>query len=278
MAASVVRARHRPPQIARTLIGSDQNRKALVRDFWDRTPCGTRGNPHQRATPAYFEWIERERDAREPFIARFARWPAWRGRAVLEMGVGAGTDFVKFARAGAKATGVDMSAASAALARTRLALEHLRGEIIVSDVERLPFPDNSFDFVYSWGVIHHTPDTQSAAREVVRVLRPGGRFCVMVYHRRSLVCLQAYLLHGLMRGRPFVSIDRIAATHLESAGTKVYTAAQALELFPDQPVTITHVLTPYDLRYGRSRYLPAPCGALVPSYFGYFLVIEGQKR
>jgi ubiquinone/menaquinone biosynthesis C-methylase UbiE len=251
--------------------------KRRVRDFWNEQPCGTRDNPHPPDSPAYFEWVEQARDTREPFIARFARWPAWRGRRVLEMGVGAGTDFVKFARAGAHVTGVDLSERSAALARTRVRGERRRAQVAISDVENLPFPDATFDFVYSWGVIHHTQDTPAAAREIVRVLRPGGQFAVMIYHRRSLLCLQAYLVYGLGRGRPFRSIDDIAREHLESYGTKVYTRRAAAALFPGIPVTITNVLTPYDVRIGRTRFLPAAVRRLIPDYLGYFLVIEGQK-
>jgi ubiquinone/menaquinone biosynthesis C-methylase UbiE len=184
---------------------------------------------------------------------------------------------VKFARAGARATGVDLSDASAGLARRRLGFEGLSGSVAISDIENLPFPDATFDFVYSWGVIHHTEDPQSAAREVVRVLRPGGEFAVMVYHRRSLLCLQAYLVYGLAQGKPFSSIDEIARDHLESFGTKVLSRQQARDLFPGIPVRITHVLTPYDLRVGRTRYLPKAFGALIPDYFGYFMVIEGRK-
>ncbi len=254
------------------------SQKALVRDFWNRDPCGTRGNPHLPLSREYFQWVERERDAREPFIARFARWEERRGSRVLEMGVGAGTDFVKFARAGAYAVGIDLTERSIEHVRARLAHENLAASTMVGDVERLPFLDNSFDFVYSWGVIHHTEDTAAAAREVVRVVRPGGRFCVMIYNRRSLVCLQARLVYGLLRGRPFASIDTIARDHLESFGTKVYSADGARHLFAGQAVTVTAVVTPYDVRYGRYKYLPPAFRRIVPAALGYFLVIEGQKR
>jgi hypothetical protein len=99
----------------------------------------------------------------------------------------------------------------------------------------------------------------------------------MIYHRRSLLCLQAYLVYGIGRGRPFRSIDDIAREHLESYGTKVYTRRAAAALFPGIPVTITNVLTPYDVRIGRTRFLPAAVRRLIPDYLGYFLVIEGQK-
>jgi SAM-dependent methyltransferase len=252
--------------------------KARVRAFWDHEPCGTGQNPHAKGSAEYFSWIERQRNEREPFIARFARWPEWRGRRILEMGTGAGTDFIRFARAGAVASGVDLTEAGVRLVRQRLALEGLSANALVADVEHLPFPDGHFDFVYSWGVIHHTEDTPAAAREALRVLRPGGEFCVMIYHRWSLHCLRGYLKHGLLKGRIFLSIDDIARDHFESYGTKVYTVAEARLLFPDVDVKVTHVLTPYDFQYSASGYLPRMIQRLVPSHFGYFLVLEGRRR
>ena len=251
--------------------------KALVRDFWNQEPCGTGDNPFAPASAEYFAWIERQRDAREPFIGKFARWPEWRGKRVLEMGTGAGTDFTRFVRAGADAYGVDLTDAGVRLVRRRLGCEQLAAKLMVGDVEHLPFPDSYFDFVYSWGVIHHTEDTPAAAREAIRVLKPGGEFCVMIYHRYSLQCLQGYLVYGLFKGRPFASIDDIAGAHFESYGTKVYTEAGARLLFPGIDVRITHVLTPYDLRYSRARYLPNFFQRVVPSFFGYFMVLEGRK-
>ncbi len=251
--------------------------KGQVRDYWNGQPCGTRDNPHPSFSQEYFRWIEERRDEREPFIDKFAKWSAWSGKRVLEMGVGAGTDFARFARAKARCVGVDLSERSVALCRRRLKLEQLEGALLVGDVERLPFPDDSFDFVYSWGVLHHTEDTPAAAQEVVRVAAPGGRFCVMLYHRRSLVCLQAYLWFGLLRGRPFRSLESIAREHLESPGTKVFSRDQARDLFAGQDVEITPVLTPYDLRYARRWFLPAAWRRWLPDSLGYFLVVEGRK-
>ena len=251
--------------------------KARVHQFWSQEPCGTGDNPHPPSSREYFAWVERQRDQREPFIATFARWPEWRGQRILEMGTGAGTDFIRFVRAGADAYGVDLTDAGIGLVRRRLALENLHANLMVGDVEQLPFPDNHFDYVYSWGVIHHTENTPAAAREAVRVLKPGREFCVMIYHRHSLYCLQGYLMYGLLKGRPLASIDDIARERFESFGTKVYTEAGARALFPGIDVTISHVLTPYDLRYTRTRYLPPFVQRVVPSYLGYFMVIQGRK-
>jgi ubiquinone/menaquinone biosynthesis C-methylase UbiE len=105
---------------------------------------------------------------------------------VLEIGCGCGSEAERFARAGAHYTAVDLTNAAVSITRRRLQLAHLDGCFVQGDAERLPFPDGSFDLVYSHGVLHHTPDTPLAIREVQRVLAPGGRAIVMLYYRDSL--------------------------------------------------------------------------------------------
>jgi SAM-dependent methyltransferase len=100
------------------------------------------------------------------------------------------------------------------------------------NAETLPFPDGQFDLVYSWGVIHHTPDMAAAAREIARVCRPGGRVCRMVCNRRSLFALQGRLVYGCLRGKPGRPIEQIAAAHFESPGTRLSTKKDLLTLFP----------------------------------------------
>ncbi|HET7290919.1 MAG TPA: class I SAM-dependent methyltransferase [Vicinamibacteria bacterium] len=252
--------------------------KEQVRSFWEATPCGTRGFEETEGSAAYFERLERERDEREPFIASFARFAERRGRRVLEVGVGAGTDFVRFARAGAALTGVDLTQHAVDLALRRLEREGLAADVRQADAERLPFPDENFDFVYSWGVIHHTSDPAAAAREIVRVLAPGGETCVMVYHRHSLVALQCWVLYALLAGRPWRSLREVVAAHVESAGTQAYTVAEARALFPGlAEVRVNPVVTPYDLRVSRSGYLPRWALRFVPRRLGWFLVVTGRK-
>jgi SAM-dependent methyltransferase len=133
--------------------------------------------------------------------------------------------------------------------------------------------------VYSWGVIHHTPDVAAAAAEIVRVVKPGGRICVMIYHRHSLVALQAWILNGLLRGRPLRTLKDVIASHIESPGTQAFTVREACRLFPGiEPLTATTVVTPYDVRIARSRFLPRWVQRLVPRRFGWFLVVEGVRR
>lgn len=252
--------------------------KERVREFWEAEPCGTRDINLQEGTPEFFERLERERTEREPFIGGFARFLEQRDRRVLEVGVGAGTDFIRFARAGAHATGVDLTEHGVELTKRRLALEDLQANVIKADAEHLPFEDDSFDFVYSWGVIHHTENPEHAASEIARVTRPGGHVCVMVYHRRSLVGFQSWLIHGLGRGKPLKSLSDLIWHHHESIGTRAYTMSEAKRLFPAVvDIEVTPVVTPYDLRVGRNRFLPRRFQRIVPDRLGWFLVIEGRK-
>ena len=253
--------------------------KERVRDFWEREPCGTRGVVDEEGTPAFFARLERDRLAREPFVDDFARFAERRGERVLEVGVGAGTDFVRFARAGAIATGVDLTEHGVRLTRRRLELEGLPGYVLRADAEHLPFDSGTFDFAYSWGVIHHTPRPEQAAREIVRVTRPGGRICVMVYHRHSLVGLQSWLVNALAKGRPWRSLKEVIWHHHESIGTQAYTVAEARKLFDGlAAVTVTPIVTPYDVRFTRQRFLPRAVQRLVPARLGWFLVVEGTRR
>ena len=250
--------------------------KADVKQFWEEAPCGTRDTVELAEQEQHRE-LERMRDAREPFIAEYARFAETAGQRVLEVGVGAGTDHLRFARAGALLSGVDLTEAAIALTGQRLALEGLRSELRVGDAEHLPFEDDRFDVVYSWGVIHHTPDVARAAREILRVLRPGGRFCVMVYNRRSLVALQTWLRFAVLRGRFDLSVREAIARHMESPGTQAYTAAEARALFPVRDVRVDTRITAYDLRLGRRLFLPRWTWSLVPSSLGWFHIVQGTK-
>jgi SAM-dependent methyltransferase len=262
----------------RSLYSNALSQTEWVREYWERRPCGTDGDPFPEGSREYFEWVARVRYAREPFIEKYARFDQWRDRDVLEVGVGAGTDAERFAAAGARFTGVDLTERGVLLARRRFELAHLAGRNEQADAEALPFADRSFDFVYSWGVIHHSPDTAAAAREIARVCRSGGQICCMVYNRRSLLALQGRIVYGLIRGRPFRSIDEIAAEHFESPGTHLYTEARLRGLFPGlRDVRVSHELTPYDLRIGRRLFLPEAFRKLLPRRLGYFMILEGVK-
>jgi SAM-dependent methyltransferase len=220
--------------------------KRRVQAHWDREPCGTRGLEGDDLRAA-FRQQERERYEVDAHIPEFADFPAARGKRILEIGVGAGTDFIQWLRQGADAFGVDLSVESLALTRQRIAAEgpaihnadaYLQDDLPpaqrrlqVGDAERLPFADASFDLVYSYGVIHHSPNTTAAIAEIHRVLRPGGEARVMIYHVPSWTGLLLWGVHSAARLRPWISPREAIYRHLESPGTKAYTLAEARGLF-----------------------------------------------
>ena len=159
--------------------------KQRVRAFWQTHPCGTKFSDAEIGTPEFFASLEAHRYRKEWHIPVAANFAATRGLKVLEIGCGMGTDGAQFAKAGADYTGVDLTEAAIELACKRFALSHLNGEFRVSDAENLDFDDESFDLVYSHGVLHHTPDIAAAVSEIHRVLKPRGQAIVMLYHRGS---------------------------------------------------------------------------------------------
>jgi SAM-dependent methyltransferase len=166
-------------------IDSNADLKERVRAFWQAHPCGTKFSDAEMGTPEFFDRVEAHRYTKEWHIPDAADFSGTRGLSVLEIGCGLGTDAAQFAKAGARYTGVDLTEAAIDLARRRFEISGLRGKFRVADAENLDFADDSFDRVYSHGVLHHTPDIARAVAEIHRVLKPGGRAIVMLYHRGS---------------------------------------------------------------------------------------------
>jgi SAM-dependent methyltransferase len=265
--------------------------KERVRDFWEHAPCGeayARGD----ALPERLEAQARARYELEPYLPAFARFGDGRGRDVLELGVGMGADHLEWARSRPRSlTGIDLTPSAVAYTSQRLRLFGLASRLLVADVERLPLPHEAFDLVYSWGVIHHSPDTPAAALEIRRVLRPGGQARVMIYHRHSLVGYMLWLRYGLLVGCPRLGLSETYARYLESPGTKAYSLEEARRLFGGfSEVRVRTLLSPGDLLQGavghrhRSIVLTA-AKALYPrwivrrllAHHGLYLLIEATK-
>jgi SAM-dependent methyltransferase len=256
---------------------------APVRDWWDANVCGSQNTDEARYTREYFAEIERHRYGQEPFIHSFAQFTCHRGERVLEVGVGAATDFTQWVRAGALATGVDLTPAANPPARRRLALEGLEADDLrVGNAEALPFADDTFDVVYSWGVIHHSQSIENALREIVRVTRPGGVCKLMLYHRRSLCAAYVWLKWALLRGRPWRSISWCLANHVESPGTKAVTRGEVRGMLRRAGVgaaRVDAVLTYHDRLDGHPVVRPLGhfLSRVAGDQRGWFLLIEFEK-
>ena len=174
----------------------------------------------------------RERYELEPYIFEFANFRDGFNRDVLEIGIGMGADHAHWARScPRKLCGIDITRRAVEFTATRLTNEGLSSDLQQADAEYLPFQDRSFDLVYSWGVLHHSPNTPRCISEAARVLRPGGIARIMIYHTWSLVGVMLWCRYALLRGRPLRSLNDIYFHHLESPGTKAYTVKSAQRMF-----------------------------------------------
>jgi ubiquinone/menaquinone biosynthesis C-methylase UbiE len=180
--------------------------KEETRRHWTAVPCGTDVSEAARHSQEYFEDIERYRYRTQPWTAEAIDGFDLDGRRVLEIGFGAGTDHLRLARRGSWLVGVDLTPQNFVETTRRFELDGRHPRLAVADMESLPFRDRTFDRVYSLGAIHHTPDVRLTVREIARVLAPGGRAWVAVYHRNSVffwwsVYLYRFLLRGGWRSR-----------------------------------------------------------------------------
>lgn len=222
-----------------------ENLKEEVRRFWNRQSCDTQVAQAAKFSKDYFEQIEAYRYFDQPFIHSFAQFSRYHGKKVLEVGFGAGTDFIQWLRVGALASGIDLTPEALDNVTHRIAVYKLpKPESVgVGDAEHLPFESDQFDLGYSFGVLHHSPNTELALRELVRVIRPGGELKVMLYNRHSIFVLNQWVKHALLRGRPWKGLGWVLWNHMESLGTKSYTRKELQKIVGRLPLINVRIET-----------------------------------
>ena len=223
------------------LLETGDRYKDEVQRQWNNDHCGE--HYVENAVHGSLEWFQNVELYRYgtyapwmPEVMEFAKHP---NQDVLEIGAGLGTDLAQFATFGARTTDLDLSGGHLAMAKKNFKLRGLKGKFVHGDGEGLPFADNSFDVVYSNGVIHHTPNTEQVVDEIFRVLRPGGRAIIMVYAEWSLHYWRNLVLHkGIKEGSfDHMSIGEIMSCHVELSSqgqrplVKVYNAEKLRKMF-----------------------------------------------
>ena len=158
----------------------------LVRAYWDSTPCDSELSDRDRLSREYFLDIERRRYELQPHVPELLSRIDWRGKRVLEIGTGIGTDARYIINSGGLYTGINIDRGSTEATLRALRIFSLSGDVLQQSATALDFPDNHFDVVYSFGVLHHIPEAAKAVAEIRRVLKPGGKLLVMVYNRTSI--------------------------------------------------------------------------------------------
>lgn len=222
----------------------------------------------ESATLAQAHWnehplflAEEERYRIYPWLYEVAEFRHHRGERVLEIGCGTGCDLLQFAKHGAIATGVDITDEHLRLAQERVGT---LAEVRRADARHLPFPDASFDYVYSHGVIHHSHEPGKIAGEILRVLRPGGRFNIHVYSLYSYYPLRLRMKLGKQWKRGTENTP-VSDVHVD-----LYTARELRELFPACKLSVGK----QELAIAGTR---IPRWTFLPQMFGWYLIAKGRR-
>jgi 2-polyprenyl-3-methyl-5-hydroxy-6-metoxy-1,4-benzoquinol methylase len=263
-----------------------------VRQYWDNRPCNVRHSPLPVGSREYFDEVEARKYFVEPHIPGFAEFDRWKGKRVLEIGCGIGTDTVNFARAGAEVVACDLSVESIKIARQRAQVFGL-AELITfvntnaEQMEEVP-ADRPFDLVYSFGVIHHTPKPELVLESARRRMSAGSKLKVMVYNRHSWKV--AGIVIGHCKGR-FWRVDELIAEQSEAQTgcpvTFTYTKDTVRDLieppgFKVDDIRIDHIF-PYrvkeyvEYRYEKRfpfRVMPAPMMRKLERSVGWHLLVD----
>ena len=269
----------------RGTIATGDTYKNEVQNQWNNNPCGSQyvKNADVHTLDWYLEVQRHRHQEYAPWMPEVMEFSEHSDKQLLEIGAGLGTDLAQFALNGAHITDLDLSSGHLALAEENFRLRGLKGRFIHHDAEDLPFDDDTFDVVYSNGVIHHTPNTAQVVNEMYRVLKPGGRIIVMVYAENSWhYWMQLVRRLGLMNNMlGSYSMGEIMSRTVEMTANaarplvKVYTRDRLRQLFSsyvDSEIfqrQITASEVPPSLR-------PIPI-RILERYIGWNLVIKANK-
>ncbi len=265
-----------------------------VAEFWDRHPCNIRHSPKPVGTKEYFDEVEARKYFVEPHIPRLAEFPRWRGKKVLEIGCGIGTDTINFALNGASVTATDLSPRSLEIVQQRSEVFGVqdRVRLLQANAEDLApsLPDEAYDLVYSFGVIHHTPHPDRVIAQIHRYVRPGSHLKIMVYHRNSWKVLGILLAHG--KGR-FWRLPELIAEYSEAQTgcpiTYAFTRNEVRDLlerhaFRVKEIWVDHIF-PYRIpdyvayRYRKVwyfRWMPLAVFRWLERHFGWHLCVTAE--
>jgi len=172
--------------------------KKEIQNFWNNHPLGSYEIPHAWGSKNYFIGLNKIRNSSSYFVLDFYEFKKNKNKKVLDVGCGPGWVTKNYAKARAKITSVDLSANSVFMAKKHLAYFNLKSNFNVADAEKLPFKDNTFDFICSDGVLHHTLDTKKGVQEIYRVLRPGGKAVISFYYKNFIIYSKLFFITKIL--------------------------------------------------------------------------------
>jgi len=164
-----------------------------IKQYWNEHIHDLKIARHPVGTEGFFKDLEQYRFEKLDYLPILVDFSKYNNKQILEIGCGVGIDLIRFARNGAKVTGVDLAEKSIDLAKKNFAFNGVEGDLRVMNGEQLEFDDNSFDVVYAHGVIQYTACDEKMIDEIFRVLKPGGEAIMMVYNKFSWLNLMSKL-------------------------------------------------------------------------------------
>jgi len=210
---------------------------STIKNYWEtRTP----GIKHSNSEPGTLEFLDeleyKRYNKHYAYLMESAEFDQYNGKDVLEIGCGMGIDLLQYAKGGANVTGIDLTEKAIQNSKAHFAHRNMKGTFHTMNSEKLDFPDNSFDLVYSFGVLHHTQDTQQAINEVNRVLKPGGKAIIMLYHKGFRYYMKIHFYYGVLKAEYLKYgikdlVNQRTEEFFHSPMTRVYSRKDALKLF-----------------------------------------------
>jgi len=257
---------------------------------WINDPCGSNYSEENKLTKEFFSQVEKHRYFIQPWNLEDINSFDLDGKKVLEIGFGMGTDHILLARRNAILHGIDMGSTNHSYTKKRFQLFDLKTSLVMGDAESLPFQESAYDFVYSFGVAHHSPDTQKIINETYRVLKPGGKSYFTVYNKNSLLFWwSVFFAHFLVAGgwnkrtlQRQLSLIEYPNTN-ENILVKLYQKDDFADLFKKYSKVETHIrhLTPDDLegirRFFRNPAKPRAFFTWLGKKFGWYIVVKAVK-
>ena len=227
-----------------------------VHDYWNSRPCNVKHSKLSSESVEYYDEVAKKRYTSEPHIPEFMSCAAYTGKKVLELGCGIGTDAIQYAKAGAKITCVDLTENAIALAKENFNLHSLTAEFHVGNIEKLDtfLGDEKFDLIYSFGVIHHTPNPRAVLEQAAKFLNPGGELRMMLYSKISYKLF--WILHetGWEFKDAESQIQKYSEAQVGCPVTYTYTFDEVRELLPSE-FTIRDIKKDHIFLYDVSEYI-----------------------